>query len=157
MSTAALAACGGFLLAVLWFDLMFDVQVLRPDAAAADAVDSIAGYYRRVTTDAAPMGYLVAAVMGLTVLGAAAEAIRDARARRMRVVALALAAVPVGLALVRVFPNAVVLGEGGGTPGARLALARAILWDHLFCFGALLGFVAVQLGIAATAARRAHG
>ena len=24
----ALAACGGFLLAVLWMDLMFDVQVL---------------------------------------------------------------------------------------------------------------------------------
>ena len=29
MATRVLTACAGFLLAVLWFDLMFDVQVLR--------------------------------------------------------------------------------------------------------------------------------
>ena len=29
IATALLAACGGFLIAVLWMDLMFDVQVLR--------------------------------------------------------------------------------------------------------------------------------
>ena len=48
-----LAACGGFLLAVLWFDLMFDVQVLRHGSAAVlpePVLASIAGYYRRVTT-----------------------------------------------------------------------------------------------------------
>ena len=28
------AACAGFLLAVLWFDLMFDVQLRGPRAAA---------------------------------------------------------------------------------------------------------------------------
>jgi hypothetical protein len=32
--TALLTACGGFLLAVLWMDLMFDVQVLRHRQAA---------------------------------------------------------------------------------------------------------------------------
>jgi hypothetical protein len=51
------AAAGvGFLLAVLWFDLMFDVQTrqytgdLPPEVLA-----SISAYYRRATTEAYPM------------------------------------------------------------------------------------------------------
>ena len=44
----------GFLLAVLWFDLMFDVQVLR-NPARRGALDSVSAYYRRVTTSARPM------------------------------------------------------------------------------------------------------
>jgi hypothetical protein len=50
-----LSACGGFLLAVLWMDLMFDVQVLRhrrSGEASRTGAGPIAGYYRRVTTDA---------------------------------------------------------------------------------------------------------
>jgi hypothetical protein len=53
-----LILCGGFLLAVLWMDLMFDVQVLRfRDATRElpeDVLGSIAAYYRRVTTQARP-------------------------------------------------------------------------------------------------------
>ena len=60
------AAGAGFLLAVLWFDLMFDVQVLH-DPVDPATVRSIATYYRRVTTDARPMNRLVALAM-LTVL-----------------------------------------------------------------------------------------
>ena len=53
---AFVAAGAGFLLAVLWFDLMFDVQALRhrerdlPEAVLA----SIAGYYARVTGSSPP-------------------------------------------------------------------------------------------------------
>lgn len=53
-TSAILAVCGGFLLAVLWMDLMFDVQVLRhrdePGELSEAVLASIAGYYRRVTT-----------------------------------------------------------------------------------------------------------
>ena len=54
----------GFLLSVLWFDLMFDVQVLghRGDVPE-EVVASIAAYYRRVTTEARPMNRLVGAAM----------------------------------------------------------------------------------------------
>ena len=58
MTPLLLAACGGFLLAVLWMDLMFDVQVLRHrrDAQLPEPVlASIAAYYGRVTTRARPM------------------------------------------------------------------------------------------------------
>ena len=55
-------AAAGFLVAVLWFDLMFDVQVLRHrhhGVLPEPVLVSIAGYYRRVTTTASPMGRLV--------------------------------------------------------------------------------------------------
>ena len=66
MVHAAITASVGFLIAVLWFDLMFAVQLIgrRGDKHDTDAaVDSIATYYRRVTTDASPMGRLVGLVM----------------------------------------------------------------------------------------------
>ena len=63
--SAFVTAGAGFLLAVLWFDLMFDVQVLRRSEAELpeEVLASIAGYYARVTTRARPMNRLIAAVM----------------------------------------------------------------------------------------------
>src|SRR5437588_13075104 len=68
--TPFIAAGAGFLLAVLWFDLMFDIQIARHPQTRVpeEVVASIAGYYRRVTTTARPMNRLVAAVM-LATLG----------------------------------------------------------------------------------------
>ena len=61
------AAGASFLIAVLWFDLMFDVQAGRPGEPTPEALASISAYYRRVTTDASPMGRLVALVMLATI------------------------------------------------------------------------------------------
>ena len=51
---AVIAAGAGFLAAVLWIDLTFDVQVQRrgTDRAPDEVLASIAPYYRRVTTGA---------------------------------------------------------------------------------------------------------
>ena len=49
-------------LAVLWFDLMHDVQLLDRRVPVTEAVGSIAAYYRRVTTGARPMNRLIALV-----------------------------------------------------------------------------------------------
>ena len=45
--TAVTALCGGFLLAVLWFDLMFDVQVLGhpPGPLPEEVLSSITIYW----------------------------------------------------------------------------------------------------------------
>src|SRR2546421_3844227 len=63
--TAFVTGGAGFLLAVLWFDLMFDVQALRRRAGdlPEDVLASTAAYYRRVTTAARPMNRLGAAPM----------------------------------------------------------------------------------------------
>ena len=69
-----LGAGAGFLLAVLWFDLMFDVQARRLDAPDGDArLASIADYYRRVTIEAFPANRLVATVMLITIAGSVVQ------------------------------------------------------------------------------------
>ncbi|MFI5034157.1 MAG: hypothetical protein ACHQPH_26020, partial [Reyranellales bacterium] len=69
------AAGAGVLLAVLWFDLMFDVQTRKHagNPLPPDVLASISAYYRRVTTEAYPMNRLVALVMVLTLLSIAAQ------------------------------------------------------------------------------------
>src|SRR5438132_12512122 len=70
------AAAAGSLLAVLWFDLMFDVQTrkhARDAVLPPDVLASISAYYRRVTTEAYPMNRLVALVMLLTLAAICVE------------------------------------------------------------------------------------
>src|SRR5205809_24891 len=86
--TAVLALCAGFLLAVLWFDLMFDVQVLGRgrggDPLPEEVLASIATYYRRVTTQARPMNYLVGVVMLVTAGGTLIGLLRGVGAPAVR-------------------------------------------------------------------------
>ena len=101
---ALLAACGGFLVAVVWMDLIFDVQVLRHSRASGPlhepVLASIAGYYRRATTDSAPMSRLIAAAMAVAVLGSLYRLFTGEGALALRVISLARR-----LELLQRFPN----------------------------------------------------
>jgi hypothetical protein len=142
---AVLAACGGFLAAVLWMDLMFDVQALRTSASLPEGVvASIAGYYRRVTIDADPMRRLIGAVMLVLLGGAAWSAVRRGTPAFARVAA-AVGIAPVALAVGRVFPNAMRLGDRVGTLAEQSDLARGIAHDHVACFVAMAAFVVCQV------------
>ncbi len=161
---ALCATGGGFLVAVLWFDLMFDVQVLGHPAAATlpeSVLASIAAYYRRVTTDGAPMGNLVGVVMLLTLVVAAATVLRAGGGRRgsrrsrrgLPFLALLVGAAPILLAVFWVLPDAVALGARSGTPSVQSALAWSIFRAHVFCLGAMAVFVLLQLRLAALSGR----
>ncbi|MBX3027248.1 hypothetical protein KF840_20315 [bacterium] len=141
------AACGGFLLAVLWFDLMFDVQVRRhPEGDLPEPVlASIAGYYRRVTSEAWLMSQAVAAVMLIGILALLRQWQTGGAPAGVTIVSLALAAVPIALALGRVLPNAKRLGSRRDPVTRQSALARAIWRDHLVCLAAISAFLALQL------------
>lgn len=149
--TALLAACGGFLLAVLWMDLIFDTQVLgkpRENGALPEPVlASIAAYYRRATTDSFPMSRLIAAVMGVAVLGSAWALFAGRGALLLRLLALTLVLGPTALAATRVVPNAVRLGARRDDPATQTSLARAICRDHLVCLAGIAGFLAVELAL----------
>lgn len=143
-----LLICGGFLLAVLWMDLMFDVQVLEgqqrrelPEAV----LSSIAAYYRRVTTLARPMGHLVGAMMLIGMLTLLLQTVRGGERRWIAVVSLFLFGVPAALGLFHVYPNAVRLGSRADSALEQSRLARAIHREHLLCLGAMLSFVVLQL------------
>ena len=148
---SGLATAGaGFLLAVLWMDLMFDVTVLAtPDAAAAlpeAALASIAGYYRRVTTEASPMGRAIGLAMLATLGALLGEWLRCARPAWLCLASFALAAAPIALAGLRVVPNAVRLGARRDPPAEQSRLARAICRDHLLCLASVGALLAVRLG-----------
>jgi hypothetical protein len=145
--SAFVTAGGGFLLAVLWFDLMFDVQVrgARGHSLPEPVLASIAGYYARVTTAARPMNRLIATVMLATLAAIVVEIARGGAHAWARWLSLALAVAPIALAAAHTVPGAVRLGARRDTPARQSALARSICRDHLFCVGAIAALLVVQL------------
>jgi hypothetical protein len=138
--TRFVSAGAGFLLAVLWFDLMFDVQVARhrlgelPEAVLA----SITGYYRRVTTAARPMNRLVAAAMVATLGTIIAQIARGEHPRWLGWVSLALAGA-------HTVPSAVRLGTRRDPAERQAQLARAVFRDHVLCAVSIMALLVVQL------------
>ena len=144
------ATGGGFLIAVLWFDLMFDVQVRQRvgENVSSAALASISAYYRRVTTDAHPMNRLVTVVMALTVLAIGVEIARGTNPWWVGWPSLVLAVSAIGLAAARTVPNAVRLGRGKDALDVQSRLARSIYADHLYCLAAMGTLVTLQLASA---------
>lgn len=144
----ALASSGaGFLLAVLWFDLMFDVQVRgRSEVILPPEIrSSIATYYARVTRAARPMNRLVAAAMLVTLGALTAELFGDELPLWRAALSLVLALVAVGLAAGRTVRDAVRLGRQIDDPAQQSQLARSIFRDHIICLGAIATVLVLQL------------
>ena len=141
------AAGAGFLLAVLWFDLMFDVQTRKHagELLPGEVLASISSYYRRVTTDAHPMNRLVALVMVLTLAAICAEIVLGENRWWIGWVSLALAGSGFVLTIVRTVPNAVRLGRGNDSPEQQSTLARAIYRDHLSSLARIIMVLGLQL------------
>jgi hypothetical protein len=145
--TPYITAGAGFLLAVLWFDLMFDIQVLGHESheLPEPVLLSIATYYRRVTTTARPMNRLVAAAMVVTLGSIIAQIIRGDAAPWVSWFSLLLVVGPILLAALRTVPNAVRLGARSDTARRQSTLARSICRDHVLCMAGILALLGVQL------------
>jgi hypothetical protein len=144
---ALVAAGAGFLLAVLWFDLMFDVQALRggegelPEAT----LSSIANYYRRVTTTARPMDRLIALFMLVTLAAIVVEIVRGDVPAWIGWISLFLAIVPITLAATRTLPRAVRLGAREDTAARQSAMARSVGREHLLCLVSIAALLILQV------------
>jgi hypothetical protein len=144
---ACVASGAGFLVAVLWFDLMFDVQTRKHagDTLPTEVLASISAYYRRVVIEAWPMNRLIAVVMGLTLLAIVAEIVQNAERWWIGWISLAAAASAIGLARARTIPNAARLGRASRSLEIQTAIARTIYRDHLYCLAAMIVVVVLQL------------
>ena len=147
---ALAASAAGFLLSVLWFDLMFDVQVLahRGGGLPRNVIDSIASYYRRVTTDSRPMNRMVAAAMVTLVVAISVQLGRGVHRMWAWWLSLALAVAPILLAGLRTVPAAVRLGSQADALDRQADLARSICRDHIACLALILGLLVIQLTVA---------
>ena len=145
VATSLLTACSGFLLAVLWMDLMFDAQVLADRNGEGElpesALASIAGYYRRAVTGSRPMSRLIPVVMLVLLVALGFRAIRGHDPSWILAASGLLAGAPILLALTHTVPNAVRLGSRSGDAAEQTALARSIWRDHLVCAGCVLAFL----------------
>jgi len=141
------AAGAAFLLAVLWFDLMFDVQTAGTgrETLPPEILSSISAYYRRVTTAARPMNNIVSLVMLLTLTAIGSEVIGKDHPAWICVLSLLLAASAIALAILRTVRNAVALGRREGSPQAQSDLARKVFYDHLYCLVAMTAVLTLQL------------
>ena len=145
--TPFICAGAGFLLAVLWFDLMFDVQVMRHPVGEIPepALESIAAYYARVTTAARPMNRLVAAAMVGTLASIVISLARGDHPLWVGWVSLPLVVAAIAVAGARTVPNAIRLGTRRDSGERQRELAKAVSRDHLFCVSAIATVLAVQL------------
>jgi hypothetical protein len=141
------AAGAAFLLAVLWFDLMFDVQVRKHpgDPMPPDVLASISAYYRRVTTEAYPMNRLVALVMVLTLAAIVAEIVEAANPWWIGWGSLVIAGSGFVPTLMRTVPNARRLGGAQDTSEEQSRLARTIWRAHLLSFARMFVVLCLQL------------
>jgi len=142
-----IAAGAGFLLAVLWFDLMFDVQTRKHSGnpLPPEVLASISAYYRRVTTEAYPMNRLVALVMVLTLVAIGAQIVEAASPWWIGWGSLALAGSGFVPTIRRTVPNARRLGRAKDSPDVQSTLARAVCRDHLFSFARMSVVLGLQL------------
>ncbi len=141
------AAGAGFLLAVLWFDLMFDVQTRKHagDPLPPEVLTSISTYYRRVTTEAYPMNRLVALVMVLTLAAICAVIVEGENPWWIGWGSIVLAGSGFVPTMIRTVPNARRLGTGADLPEEQSRLARAVCRDHMFSFARMSGVLVLQL------------
>ena len=148
-TSSLLTASSGFLLAVLWMDLIFDAQVLadrHPGGELPEPVlDSIARYYRRAVTESRPMSRLIAVVMVVLLGALGLRAVRGHDPGWLVAVSILLAGAPILLAATHTVPNAVRLGSRAGNPATQTALARSIWRDHLVCAACMLAFLVLWM------------
>ena len=145
--SAFVTAGGGFLLAVLWFDLMFDVQAAGGTVGELPepALVSISAYYARVTTSARPMNRLIAATMLATVAAIVVELANGVGPAWAVWGSLAVALAPILLAGTRTVPAAVRLGERRDPPATQSRLARRVLREHVLCLASIAALIVLQL------------
>jgi hypothetical protein len=141
------AAGAGFLLAVLWFDLMFDVQTRKHqgNVLPPEVLTSISAYYRRVTTEAYPMNRLIALVMLLTLAAICVEVVQGEYAWWIGWGSLLLAGGGFVPTMTRTVPNARRLGNAKDSAEEQSRLARAVCCDHKFSFARMSVVLILQL------------
>ena len=141
------AAGAGFLLTVLWFDLMFDVQTRKHEGSVLPppVLASISAYYRRVTTEAYPMNRLIALVMLLTLAAICVEIWQGENAWWIGWGSLLLAGSGFVPTMTRTVPNARRLGSAQDSAEEQSRLARAVCRDHMLSFARMSLVLILQL------------
>jgi hypothetical protein len=137
--------CIGFMLAVLYIDLMFDVSAVpyrRTGAPIpAEVVESIASYYRRITQNP----YVLMFVMLTATLCIVAQIVYDLVPRWAGYSSLVLMAVAMLAGAGKVIPAAQRLAAGKDAEDTRTRLVHSMFPGHVALLISILLLALVQL------------
>ncbi len=144
MLSAPIFVCIGFMIAVLYMDLVFDMSALpyRSSGAPlpADVLESIASYYRLITKNP----YLLTFVM-LTATGCVVAQIAYALvARWVAWTSLGLMALAMSTAVFKVIPTAQRLATSKDAVEQRTRMVHSILPYHLVLLTCILSLAGLQ-------------
>lgn len=141
------AAGAAFLFAVVWWDMIFDSQVLRHPAGTLppDVLATTSSYYRRCTVEGKPMMYLPVVVMPLVLAAITAEIARASVPAWLGWASLVLAACGVGGTAFFAVPRAQRLGRGQDAPDIQSTLARQVFLFHKLSAACWVVVIGLQL------------
>lgn len=147
MSAAWVTACVGFLLGILWLDLIFDVQTARSGRlggrAREDALAVVSTYYRHATGGLPAMSHVIAALMLATLASIVVQLVGDTTPDWVAWLSLVATGIPIARAGTNTVPCAMKLGAAATEE--RALLARRVLWDHVIAIIGLTLALLVQL------------
>ena len=141
--------CAGFIFATVWFDMMFDSRVSSccgdPSSCSSEEVSAhlsvISSYYKNVTVDAFPRGFLLGFVMLLGVVAAYESWKRSRLLRWLQPLTLvAVSVIAAGFA----FSDCIALGQMGGSLEG-FPKACNILNLHMLQLFILFGHIFIHL------------
>lgn len=144
------AITGGFILAVLWFDLKFDLlaypHMMYGVELAGQDLATIKSYYLQVLSMERAGFPLITIMMLACIIATLFESIRGRHISPWRRIAAPLLVIPpILLAGIRVVPTAGTLAQSTASHADQVTLSVAILQDHLFCFVSISCFLLLQV------------
>lgn len=149
MSVLILCACVGFIVAVMWVDLIFDALVLphhnSREPLPEEVLATMSSFFKRITYK--PFLIFVILVVMLVVI--IQQIISGSVPGWAAWASLVLILVSVGFAVARVIPTARRLGSRADTLEKQSELARSLLPMHAFVLIAMLLVLAVQVYVSA--------
>lgn len=144
--------CLGFMLAVLYIDLMFDIMAAphKKNAVLPPLVlDSITHYYGRITQNP----FVLTFVMLTTALCLGAEILYDLVPRWASYSSMFLMVLSMMTAIVKVIPTAQRLGAGTGSQEERTRMIHSMMPAHLILMVNILLLTAIQFSVATVVPR----
>ena len=140
--------CLGFMMAVLYIDLMFDVSAApyrRTKAALPQEIlDPITHYYGRITQNP----YVLMFVMLTTVLCIGSEILYNSAPRWASYSSLFLMGLSMMTGTLKVIPTAQRLGAGTDTEDVRTRMVHSMLPFHLILMVNIILLTAIQFRVA---------
>jgi hypothetical protein len=134
----------GFLLAVLWIDLVFDAMVLpyhdQNEPLPEKVLGTMSSFYHHITFNPIPLFIVMLIMLGILIL----QLVQHSIPALLGWLSLVLFLIPTVYAAVRIIPVANRLGSRKDTHTEQSKLARSLFAMHLFSFIVVLLFGAVQ-------------